>query len=284
MGAMQVFVIDVDGVLIGSTRGLNYPDPHPAVVEALRAVEERGDKIVLCTGRPWFAAESLMRAANLCGFHISDSGALVKNPASGEKLVESILEPQVLRDLMDLFQPHSICFELHTEREYIIRTEDVGPLTKKHEEIVSIPHRVERSLKALIGRERVLRVFLIAKDPEERAGVEDLFQSAPRGLSLTWGPNPNALPAQFGWIMNDTVSKRGGVVAVSKRLEIGLEHFIGVGDNISDWEFMEICAQSAVVANGSEELKRLVAARGPNGHLLPSADENGIIKILDRAD
>jgi hydroxymethylpyrimidine pyrophosphatase-like HAD family hydrolase len=49
---------------------------------------------------------------------------------------------------------------------------------------------------------------------------------------------------------------------------------------MSDWGFMEICGYAGAMGNASTELKEKVQAKGDNGYVGTSVDENGVLDIL----
>jgi hydroxymethylpyrimidine pyrophosphatase-like HAD family hydrolase len=59
-------ILDVDGVLLGDKQDFNYPHPHNKVIEALAAIRKSGVQVTLCTGKPSYSLDKIVRAAH-CG-------------------------------------------------------------------------------------------------------------------------------------------------------------------------------------------------------------------------
>src|SRR5579859_7815546 len=77
---LKAIILDVDGVLSGSKQGINYPNPHTEVIDALRKICESGIPIILCTGNYYYAKLPIIQSAQLHNPHITDNGALIVNP------------------------------------------------------------------------------------------------------------------------------------------------------------------------------------------------------------
>jgi hydroxymethylpyrimidine pyrophosphatase-like HAD family hydrolase len=78
------------------------------------------------------------------------------------------------------------------------------------------------------------------------------------------------------------ISKRTGAEEISKYSGIPLTNYLGVGDNTSDWKFMELCGYAAAMGNATSELKELVAQKEEGKHFLAgSVDRNGILDVFD---
>ena len=54
---------------------------------------------------------------------------------------------------------------------------------------------------------------------------------------------------------------------------------LGVGDGMTDWEFMQLCGYAGAMGNSSEDLKKAVTSRS-NGYVCKSVNENGVLDIF----
>jgi hydroxymethylpyrimidine pyrophosphatase-like HAD family hydrolase len=70
-------------------------------------------------------------------------------------------------------------------------------------------------------------------------------------------------------------------VSVAAHLHCSLNEFAGIGDNESDWDFIQFCGYGAAVANASVGLKALLQKKEQRFRaILPDVDENGAIEIF----
>lgn len=276
------FIFDVDGVVIGKRAGVNYPFPHPLVISSLQRARAEGCHVSLCTGRALFATTSIIEAASLDCLHIADGGAIIANPLKGEILRCVRLQKDHAFGLVKMLQSERIHIEAYTPSSYYIEEHQVGALSVKHAEILGQHPSVIRSLAELVGQESPTKIFVIARDAMERERVTDLVEHTFSDVLMTWGPNPNALPAQYGWVTPRGVSKAEALQFVSQHLAIPLEEFVAVGDTMADWEFMSLCGTAGAMGNAEPNLKELVARRLQWGTILPDVDDNGLIAIFDK--
>lgn len=70
-------ILDVDGAVVGSRKGYNWPSPHKDVIAALKKIREKGIIVSLCTDKGTFVIRDIVEKAHLNNLHIGDGGALV---------------------------------------------------------------------------------------------------------------------------------------------------------------------------------------------------------------
>ena len=76
------------------------------------------------------------------------------------------------------------------------------------------------------------------------------------------------------------ISKVQAARVISKHTGVSLQEMLGVGDGMTDWQFIEICGYAGAMGNASQELKDKVIAMGTNGYIGKSVNENGLLDIL----
>lgn len=183
--------------------------------------------------------------------------------------------------MINVYLDLGIHTEAYTAEASFISSTAESSLAEKHAEILRTPAVPVSNLGLHALHQEIIKIFLIARDPSEREKVSRLFEEGYAGRAvLTWGPNPNALPAQYGWITALNISKRSSVLALQEYFGIPYSEFFGVGGSISDWEFMDVCGRVAAMGNSPEELKLRVSERGSAGLLLPDVDEDGLLRVL----
>ena len=103
----RLLALDVDGTLLDPSGAL-----RPAVRDAVMAVQQRGLRVVLCTGRRFRTARPLAQALQLDTPLVVHNGAVVKDLASGQTLQQSYMPidmyHQALPLLRRLSTPHGV--------------------------------------------------------------------------------------------------------------------------------------------------------------------------------
>ncbi|EKE14511.1 MAG: hypothetical protein ACD_12C00460G0001 [uncultured bacterium] len=63
--------------------------------------------------------------------------------------------------------------------------------------------------------------------------------------------------------------------------KIKSEEILGVGDSLTDWDFIGVCGYAGAMGNATSDLKKLVLSKRKNGYVGKSIDENGILDIFE---
>jgi HAD superfamily hydrolase (TIGR01484 family) len=272
-------ILDVDGVLIGSKKGYNWPNPHPAVLKALKFLRSKGIIISLCTGKGAFAIKDIVNAAHLNNLHIGDGGAVVIDFIDNVVIDKFNLNKQLASEVIQKYLDAHIYLELYTLEGYYIQKDQVSDITNKHTDILNRSPTIKDSLIDVSPQLEIVKIMPIANDEKEKLKVIQLFEPFKNKLTIQWGVHPTALPYQFGIITLKGISKKHAAETISKKTEISFEHMLGVGDGMTDWNFMQLCKYIGVMGNASDELKKI--SKKKESFIGPSVDENGILSIFE---
>lgn len=275
-------ILDVDGVIVGGKKGYNWPNPHPDVIRALRKLRSKGVFISLCTGKGTFAIRGIVEAANLDNLHIGDGGAVVVDFLNNTIIEKHIVGTDIVLHVLEIYQQQDVYVELYTIDGYYVQQNMLSDITKKHTAILYRAPIIVESLQEAVRSLDIVKIMPIAKDEHDKQNVITLFEPFKRALSLQWGVHPTALPLQFGIITLQNISKKQAAVTISKNTKVSLANTLGVGDGMTDWEFMQLCGYVGAVGNASEQLKNMIFSRKNNtGFIGPGVDENGLLGILE---
>ncbi|MEK7109759.1 MAG: HAD hydrolase family protein, partial [Patescibacteria group bacterium] len=85
----------------------------------------------------------------------------------------------------------------------------------------------------------------------------------------------------FGNITASGISKKQSVLEIVDMYKIKTEEILGVGDSLTDWDFISVCGFAGAMGNATEDLKKLVLSKGNNGCVGKSVNENGILNIFE---
>jgi len=277
---IQAIILDVDGVIIGEKIGFNSPDPHAEVLQAMREVSQSEIPIVLCTAKPAFAIGKIIENAGLRNFHIADGGGLVINPLNKEILSKHLISKAVAKKVVSKLLSENIYTEVYTPSEYVIQKSQLSSITKDHQQVLATQARAVDSLVEEIDSLEIIKIMPIAKNIEHKKIVDEILQKFSAEILISWGVHPVILPLQFGIVTAPGISKSVATLEIAKNLKIKMENVLGVGDSVSDWQFIEPCGYGVAMGNAHQELKELVASKKQNSFVAPSVDENGIIEAF----
>lgn len=278
---IRAVILDVDGVVVGDRAGFNFPDPHPDVIAALRAVRRSGVYLSLCTAKPAFAIEKIIRDAQLDNLHITDGGAVLIDPLDRKVGAVRAIPADLAARIVRQYRQRQVYQELYTADEYYIPAGAQCGLTAKHALTLQREPRIIDDLDEFVARESLVKLFLIAKNEAEKAAVAASFAADFAGAAtLSWTLHPNTLPWQFGVVTAPGVSKRHGAEEIARHSGVPPADMLGVGDTGHDWQFMELCGRVAAMGNAGDELQLRVRRRNGKGFVGPAVNDNGIIAVF----
>lgn len=277
---IRAVVLDVDGVIVGDREGFNFPYPHRDVIEGLKKIRKSGIFVSLCTGKPSFAIEKIIRDAYLNNLHIVDGGAVGIDPIDKKVSFQYVIDTSKAMSLVHFYFQHNIYMEFYTSTEYFVLREQINDLTQSHTRVLQKEPWFVDEMDSFLGKKQFTKIFLMAKNDEQKKFVTRSFEEKfGEDLALSWTFNPNLMPWYLGLVTAGGISKRRGVEDISKHLNVPLNNILGIGDTMHDWPFIEICGYGATMENASEKLKELVLQK-KHGFVGKSVGENGVMDIL----
>ncbi len=283
MSDIKGIILDVDGVIIGEKIGFNSPHPHIEVINKLKQIKRKGINITLCTAKPYFAIQKEIESAGLNNLHITDGGSVIINPIDNVIQNRHILDREQAKSVIEMCIANNIYVEFYTVDDYFIQRSEECELTKQHIHILQKAPIIVENLAEISLEKEVTKIMPIAlNDGEDKERVNNLYKQLNVDLAFNWSVHPVALPLQFGIVTATGISKKQGLIEISRSSNIPLENILGVGDSTSDWNFIELCGYAAAMGNASNELKELVKTKGENNSYIGEhVNENGIVGILN---
>ena len=275
---VKAMILDVDGVIVGESKGVNAPDPHPDVMAKLKSVKM---PISLCTAKPAFAIGDITKQASLDNPHIADGGGLLVGH-DNEIYKKRMLDTDVAGRIVGALLENNIYAEVYTPTNYFIQSDQMCDMAEKHAFVLQRMPGLVDSLEKFSMREEVTKIVAITATEEKAIAAREIFKPIEGFAAISWTIHPTMIPMQFAVFTAPGITKRQGALDISGLLNIPLDNILGVGDSASDWQFIELCGYGAAMGNASEALKELVRSKGPErSYVGKSVDENGIIDIID---
>lgn len=279
---IKAIILDVDGVTIGEKIGYNSPHPHADVVAALKKIREKGIAVCLCTAKPHYSIFEEIDRPNLHNPHIADAGAVIIDPIDNIIVEKHLLKKGLIKEILQTLRDQGVYVEFYTVEDYFIQKGQLSEITKKHTHILQREPVILSDIVAESNKYDVTKIMPIVKDTEDKKRVSAILEQFATKASVSWGVHPVALPLQFGIITALGSSKKEGAVTIVKSLGIPFDEVLGIGDSTSDWSFIQLCGYAATLANGTDELKKLIKAKGEEKYYVSkgSVDKNGLLEIL----
>ncbi|MBD3362644.1 HAD-IIB family hydrolase [Candidatus Dojkabacteria bacterium] len=275
---IQAIILDIDGVLIGSKNGFNYPKPNPKVIEMLKIIQENKIQIILCTAKPMVATKELIKYLDLENIpFISDNGAIVYSPKS-KKLSIYYINRDIAKKIIKDSIESNIYTEINTTKNYYIDTAQQSNLTDILTELRGIgPMKVD-NLQEIINNEKIVRVSLFTLQ-DYKTNIEKRIQNYDNHIDFKWSYAPKLGSYWAAVLTCKNISKKSGLLELVKVIPLNLQYTLGVGDGMNDWDFISECSYKATLANGHKNLKKKIM-RYDNSCIGSHVDQNGLIDIF----
>ncbi len=239
----QLLALDLDDTLLSEDLTISHKN-----IEAIRAMEAIGIKIILVSGRPF---ESMVKYIDVLDIHneedyiVSFNGALV-NKISGEEVFNGIIEGDILHKLIDMGRERNISVQLYNDKltveKYTDRTKEYEYLTGMKSHMVEDLKEIPRSIKVLFNHSAGPDLEQFRLDLLEAFGdVFNIFYSKPNYIE----------------VLNKKSSKGLAVAYMAEKLGIKQEAVVAVGDGFNDASMIEYAGVGIAVANAPDGVKEI---------------------------
>lgn len=268
--------LDVDGVIVGTMQGKNFPYPNYKVTQVLKEVNKM-TPISLISAKSLYTFEQIIKRANLTNIHSGDNGAVVGNSREGRGLRTMSIETDIVKEVLNIGLNSDIYTEIYTDNSYYIQANQESQITGDTAKIRDTSPRIVGKLKEVYEFEEIVKVTLIFKNDDD-SQVDEIIKYFSDRVNLKKSYNQK-YPYTFLIITAKGVSKKNAIFEISELGDINLKNALAVGDSPQDWDFIEECGYKATLENAKDELKEKIN-NSANGFISSSVDEDGIIDIF----
>lgn len=239
---IRALIVDLDGTLIDGSERIS-----PRVRRAVTQVAEKLP-VAIATGREPPDVIRFARQLGLAAPQISDGGATIVDPATGETL---------WRDPLDSGDAESVIRHLHGMTAHFIATHPGGAATKFED----VPHWNLTRVSALDLEEQVSEELVATFSGQEDLQAVKVF-----------------LPYNNLWAVDFTrrgVDKAKGALRLAGMLGLEAGHMVGAGDSYNDIPLLRVCGLAIAMGDAPPELKALA------DYVAPPAGEDGLAVAIE---
>jgi Cof subfamily protein (haloacid dehalogenase superfamily) len=269
----RLLALDVDGTLL---------DPHgvlrPAVQEAVTAVQARGLRVTLCTGRRFRTA---LPIAQKLGVHeplVVHNGALLKDPASGNTIQQCYMPQDIyhqgLAFLRQLSTPMVYIDAFHEQVDILTETlEQAHPFQREYL-AENLEHcQVDTDIDAPPAH-GVVMMSIMADPPSLHALRDTAIAAFGARARLNVLANKN-YQGSILEILHPDVSKWYALRQFAAQEGIAPEEIIAVGDDHNDVEMLRHAGLGIAMGNAAEAVQEAA------DYVTESNAEDGLALALD---
>ncbi|WP_088810515.1 MULTISPECIES: Cof-type HAD-IIB family hydrolase [unclassified Listeria] len=261
---IKVIASDMDGTLLNSDIRVTEEN-----VKAIEFARSKGVHFVLCTGRMYDDAMSLIHKANLYAPAICMNGAEVRDE-HGKILLQHTLDKDISRKTFQILSDLGMYTELFT---------DIGPISTNKEQgkefLIEMYRKMHPDKPVQSISEQIEERFQ-AKDVHEITDVNRVFENEEMNILkfISFSPNPdiltrakkelsvsNELAITSSFSDNIEITNRAAQKGISlqyyvERLGVSLEETFAIGDNMNDLSMIKMAGYSVAMGNAEPEVKK----------------------------
>ena len=270
----RLLALDVDGTLLDPSGAL-----RPAVRDAVMAVQQRGLRVVLCTGRRFRTARPLAQALQLDTPLVVHNGAVVKDLASGQTLQQSYLPidmyHQALTLLRRLGAPMVYIDAFHEHVDILTESmERAHPFQRAYLTDQLAHCRIVDDIASPLSHGVILLSIMAdgASLQALRLVVEQALGTRAR-VHLVMNKN---YQGYILVILQAGVSKWQALQHLAAQQDIAPEEIIAVGDDHNDLDMIRYAGLGIAMGNAVPEMQAAADA------ITGSNAEDGLVQALER--
>ncbi|MCR8968995.1 Cof-type HAD-IIB family hydrolase [Facklamia sp. 7083-14-GEN3] len=263
---IQLIAIDLDGTLLKSTKEVTAKN-----LEALHYAQEKGVKVVICTGRPYSTMHHLIDQIGLKSeddYLILYNGAFVQRISDGQVLIQEELTSQDLykwyKELTSLNLPLNV---LDQEWVYEPLTYPKGYESFYAGNVSTAPHtKVDFSD---FDEDHRFMKFVVTIDEDHLSQQIPLLNKELVSQYTLSRSHPFQLE-----IMKAGVNKGNALKKLSDQLNIQPSAIMAIGDQMNDESMIEFAGLGIVMENGADALKEMA------DYITLSNDQDGVAHAI----
>lgn len=244
----KLLVMDLDGTVLDSDGAL-----HEASIRALNALRQQGHVVAYATGRREYDMENYTYLYDSADYAVMNTGSFIDEMATGSRLYEQNVAPQVARELIDTCLDRGWQLYVITAERYHINIMTDGV----EEYILRTGIQPGRYSAADDFDLNAVEGFMTARDSDPiLAYIEE------RGLPL------NYICSEPGCydVVARGVSKWNGIRRLARLLDIPDGDIIAMGNWLNDMEMVVNAGVGVAVQDAVQDLKDVADYVTPHGH------------------
>jgi len=270
----RLLALDVDGTLLDPAGEL-----RPTVRDAVIAVQQRGLRVVLCTGRRFRTTRPLAQALRLDGPLVVHNGALVKDPASGQTLQQSYIAAEMYHPALALLRrlstPMMYVDAFHENVDILTESmERAHPFQREYlADQLAHCHIVDDIASPLAHGVLMLSIMADGTNLQALRPVLEQTMGTRGRVHLLVNKNYQGYILE---ILQAGVSKWQALQQLAAQQGITPEEIIAVGDDYNDLDMIRYAGLGIAMGNAVDTVKAAADA------ITGSNAEDGLVQAIER--
>lgn len=263
--AYEILVLDIDGTLTNSRKEIS-----DKTYRSIMAVQERGHKVVLASGRPTPGILPLaekLKLAEYGGYILSYNGAKIISCADNQVIFQQVLEREYLPFLHKVSTENKIGL-ISYEGDCVITDSPIDTFMEIESRINGIPIKQVTDFPSYIQFD--INKCLMTGEPEILKRLEPDLKSYFEDKLNIYRSEPFFLE-----IMPKNIDKAYSLGKLLDYLGLSREQMISCGDGFNDISMIEYAGMGVAMANAQD------AVKSKADYITFSNDEDGIAHVIE---
>ena len=266
MADIKMLVLDIDGTLTNSQKEITLETK-----KAIHAIQERGHKVMLASGRPTPGMKRYAEELELekyGGYLLSFNGGRIINCRSGEIVYQQMF-PAVLIPKIYHFAKRHDCGLITYYGEKIL-------LATRMDDYIALESRINQmkmmEVEDFLGFiDFDVNKLLMTAPPDKAEQYEKELNEKYGDIISVYRSEPF-----FIELMPKGIDKASSIDRMLSTVGMTRENTICCGDGFNDMTMIEYAGVGVAMANAQEKVKEKA------DYITDSNDEDGIVKVIDK--
>ncbi|MDD3400674.1 MAG: Cof-type HAD-IIB family hydrolase [Eubacteriales bacterium] len=261
MDKIRLLALDIDDTIVDSSLVISERN-----IAAINAAFDKGIKIVLCTGRGYYATRAVRQSLNVSDYLVCFGGAYIVKKDDGAIMYSHAVDSEDVVNTLKAAYSLGLHAQIYQGDAVIFREEN--EFTKIYTSFLTLPFEVVPDL--LERRYHNVPKVLVYSPPEhEQENIKKLRKLIPDRLHI--------LSSKPGFIEigEDKATKGQALKWIAKQWGISQNNVAAIGDNTLDLDMIEWAGCGCCVANGNPVVKAQA------NMILPSCKEDGVAYFIE---
>ncbi|MTI46984.1 MAG: HAD family phosphatase [Firmicutes bacterium] len=267
----KLVAIDMDGTLLDSNNQISDKNKN-----VLKAVNEKGIQVVICTGRLFASARYYAKLLGLITPIIACNGAYVCEYHRNNVLYESALELIDYKKVVKVLEENNMYYHFYDNENFYTKELNYNSLKyyrwnedQKAGDRINI-EVIEDAIEFIDERKpKVYKIVVMDKDDNKLNTVVNQLREN-KHIEIV-----SSMTQSFD-IMNKGVSKGEALKILTRKLGVDKSEVIAIGDNYNDIPMFDFAGKSVAMGNGEEKAKKIADI------ITDTNDNNGVANALEK--